>query len=130
MGKVLKKLNIKPDIIISSPAKRAIDTAKMVGKHCGYNKQIETNSLLYASTSVNYLNIICAIPDEHWRALIVGHNPIIEELVKRLTNMTETIPTCTLIHINLNIKAWKLLESIDYRNINIINILKPKEIDI
>ena len=51
MGKVIKELDIVPDLIISSPAKRAMDTAKLIAENCKYKKNIEMNPLLYASTS-------------------------------------------------------------------------------
>jgi phosphohistidine phosphatase len=36
MGKLLRKENLIPDVIISSTAIRAHDTAKAVAKACGY----------------------------------------------------------------------------------------------
>lgn len=45
MGKLLKKENILPDLIISSPAKRAIATAKIIADETGYPKnKIHTDS--------------------------------------------------------------------------------------
>ena len=129
MGKVLKDLDINPDLIISSTAKRAVDTAKLVAKNCGYDKEIETNSNLYASTVDDYIDIICSIDDKYRKILVIGHNPVIEDLVQRLFNRVEIIPTCTLVQMLLNIKSWNLLDRIDYKDVNLVRIIRPKDID-
>jgi len=129
MGKILKELDIVPDLIISSSAKRAMDTAKLIAENCEYKKNIEKNSLLYASTPENYIDVISMVSDDLQKVLVVGHNPIIEEIVKKFVNRIETIPTCTLVQLNLNIGSWKLIDRLDYKEINLIKILRPKDID-
>ena len=41
--------------------------------------------------------------------MVVGHNPGLEELVARLTGVTEPLPTATLVQIQLPIEQWKEL---------------------
>ena len=130
MGKVIKELDIVPDLIISSPAKRAMDTAKLVAENCKYKKNIEKNPLLYASTLENYIDVIHMVSDYYQKVLVVGHNPIIEELVIKFINRMEIIPTCTLVQLSLNIQSWKLLDGLNYKDVNLIRILRPKEMDI
>jgi phosphohistidine phosphatase len=130
MGKVIKELDIVPDLIISSPAKRAMDTAKLVAENCKYKKNIEKNPLLYASTLENYIDVIHMVSDYYQKVLVVGHNPIIEELVIKFINRMEIIPTCTLVQLSLNIQSWKLLDELNYKDVNLIRILRPKEMDI
>lgn len=127
LGKTLKKINIMPDIIISSTAIRAIETAKLVAQYCEYNKELETDPLLYASSYIDYLNIISTISDENQKAMVVGHNPTIEDVIQRLTGITEIIPTCTMIYLDLNIESWKLIKTIGYSDVHIIKIIKPKK---
>ena len=130
MGKVIKELDIVPDVIISSSAKRAMDTAKLIAENCKYKKNIEMNPLLYASTLVNYIDVINMVSDYHQKVLVVGHNPIIEELVNKFINRMEIIPTCTLVQLSLNVKSWKLLDGLSYKDVNLIRILKPKEMSL
>jgi len=130
MGKVIKELDIVPDLIISSPAKRAMDTAKLVAENCKYKKNIEKNPLLYASTLENYIDVISIVSDYHQKVLVVGHNPIIEELVIKFINRMEIIPTCTLVQLSLNIQSWKLLDGLNYKDVNLVRILRPKEMGI
>ena len=128
MGKTLKDLDIMPDLIISSSAKRAIDTAKLIAENCEYKKNIEKNAMLYESTPENYIDVISMISDEFQKVLVVGHNPIIEELVIKFINKIETIPTCTLVQLNFNIKSWKVLDNIEYKDIQLIRIVRPQEL--
>lgn len=127
LGKILKKQDLIPDIIISSTATRAIETASLIAERCGYTKKIETNSLLYATNYMDYLTVISTISDANKMAMIVGHNPIMEELVQRLADMTEKIPTCTLIHLYLNVESWTLIKEIGYNDLKIVNVIKPKK---
>src|SRR6476659_7454635 len=130
MGKVIKELDIVPDVIISSSAKRAMDTAKLIAENCKHKKNIEKNPLLYASTLENYIDVISMVSDYHQKVLVVGHDPIIEELVNKFINQMEIIPTCTLVQLSLNIKSWKLLDGLSYKDVNLIRILKPKEMSL
>jgi phosphohistidine phosphatase len=130
MGKLIKELDILPDLIISSPAKRALDTAKLIADNCKYKKNIEKNPLLYASTIENYIDVICMVSDHHKKILVVGHNPTIEELVNKFINRMEMIPTCTLVQFSLNIKSWRLLDGLNDADVNVIRILRPKELGI
>lgn len=128
IGKLLKNLNLTPDKIISSSAKRAIDTAKLVSKNCKYNNFIEVNTLLYGNNPDYYLKIISMVSNQKNRLLVVGHNPVIEKTVELLTNQIERIPTCTLVQINLSINDWKSIYKLNPTESEIVNIWRPKEI--
>jgi phosphohistidine phosphatase len=43
--------------------------------------------------------------------LLVGHNPILEDLVEIITNELKIIKTCSLVHITLPINSWIELET-------------------
>lgn len=65
MGKLLKNKDIKPDLILSSPARRTLLTAEIIAKEIGYEKDILTNQNMYESTSKVLENIVKNIPDEN-----------------------------------------------------------------
>ena len=79
---------------------------------------------------VNYIDVINMVSDYHQKVLVVGHNPIIEELVNKFINRMEIIPTCTLVQLSLNVKSWKLLDGLNYKDVNLIRILRPKEMSL
>ena len=127
MGKILKDKNLVPDLIISSTAIRAKDTASEVAKHSGYrgkNTEIES---LYAAEPAAYLKVIRELADDYHRVLIVGHNPGVEELIEILTGEIHVIPTCTLAQIEFDIDDWSelLLRGADRGRL--VEIFRPNE---
>jgi phosphohistidine phosphatase SixA len=43
------------------------------------------------------------LSDDHVRALVIGHNPGLEELVEILTGEIHRTSTCSLVHVNLRV---------------------------
>jgi phosphohistidine phosphatase len=72
MGRLLKKENLIPDIIVSSTAIRARATAETVSKASGYKGDITFNRSLYASRPQAYIDVLHDLSDEYVRVLIIG----------------------------------------------------------
>ncbi len=124
MGTLLKDLNDIPDYIIRSDAKRAVETSELIIKSSEYNGQINTNSLLYDENSTEqYIKVLSQIPNNYCKVLIIGHNPSVEDVIEKLTNKIETMKTCSLAKIGLNIKDWKDITSSHHNEL--INIWHP-----
>ena len=109
MGKRLKKQNAKPDIIFSSPAKRASLTAEIIAKKIDYPEdKIAIKESLYATNLPNILNIIHHLEDSIREVMLFGHNPEFTSLANYLTNhYIENIPTCGIFCIDFDIELWK-----------------------
>ena len=74
-----------PDLVLSSPAHRARDTAELVLKTLGIGSdRLHWEPHLYAATVPDLLAAIATVPDGVHRLLLVGHNPGLEDLVLRL----------------------------------------------
>jgi phosphohistidine phosphatase len=72
---VLNALNIQFDLIISSPLKRSLQTAAMIGTETGYEAPIQQSEALAPSATVkDFLKLLREISD-HENVLVVGHNP-------------------------------------------------------
>lgn len=98
-----------PDLIVSSPATRAINTAFIFCRTMNIKESdVRINDSLYESTSNEYLNAISSIENEYNRILIFGHNPAITNLVNELNNdlTFENIPTCGIVKIGFTSKSW------------------------
>jgi phosphohistidine phosphatase len=106
IGRLLKKENLVPDIIISSTAMRARATAEVVAKASGYKGDITFNRSLYAAGPQAYIDALHDLSDDHVRALVIGHNPGLEELVEMLTGEIHLMPTCSLAYVKLRIGKW------------------------
>jgi phosphohistidine phosphatase len=128
MGKLLKEINLIPDILISSTAKRAEMTAKKVAKSCQYRKDIIFKSSLYSANPSTLVKELKMIKEEgNHTALLVGHNPAVEEFVEYLTDKIEILPTSAVVQIELPINKWNDLDN--KTKGSIVNVWRPKELN-
>lgn len=125
MGKVMNKNNFTPQIIVSSSAMRAKQTANLVRKSAGFNAEIFFDERIYEASPQRLLEVISNIEDEYDSAMIVGHNPGFENLVRVLTGKIEPMPTAALAVIDLEINAWK---EINAETGNLRKLIRPKEV--
>ena len=126
MGRKLLKERLVPHLIISSSAVRAHSTAKKVAKACGYEDEILIDPALYGSGYSDYLNVLINQEDKHDIIMLVGHNPISEQLVEVLTGEIVTMPTCAIACISLPITSWKQI--IARSKGQLLNLWRPKEL--
>lgn len=104
---ILEKWGL-PDLILSSSARRAHDTAILVAQSLGYpQEEIKTDQNLYFAPSRWILNVISKLPDEVNRCLYVGHNPGVTELVNDLGIHLDNLPTASAACFDFNIDSWK-----------------------
>lgn len=108
MGKRLRKRHFVPDLIISSPAKRAISTAKLIAEEVGYDhKDIRIEAKLYEASYEGFLSVIHSIGEEFTNVFIVGHNPTITEVINELgDHRIDNAPTCCVTGIGFNAVHW------------------------
>ena len=89
MGRYLHGRAILPDVIISSTAPRANDTAKLMAEQMGYDPaQIRLEDVLFDGGPKAYLATLNALPDTSQTAMLVGHNPDVSYLAEFLTHQT------------------------------------------
>lgn len=106
MGNVMYENQFQPDLIISSPAKRAKQTAILVRAAAQIEKEIQYDEKIYEASSRRLLQIVSEQNDKLESLMLVGHNPGFEELLKNLTGEFQTMPTATLAVIDLEIDSW------------------------
>ena len=111
MAKRLKEKEITPDLMISSPAKRAIKTCKAFAEILGYSKSaIKEEQKLYHASPETIGSVIQATRDKFDTVLIFGHNPGLTEFAEWLTGENlVNVPTCGVVGVKLKIKTWKEL---------------------
>jgi phosphohistidine phosphatase len=106
MSKALKKQNICPDIILSSPALRAKITAKGIGQGINYNKAIVYEKDFYFSNLSSVIDIIKKTNNKNNNLMIFGHDPMWSELVYRFSGKNIDMPTCSICGISFEIDSW------------------------
>src|SRR2546429_9243566 len=107
MGTRLAKRDVKPDLILSSPARRAFKTARIIAKKLDYKlKDIVVDDRLYAGAVHGLLDVIHKLGDKLERVMLFGHNPELTELAHRLSSKITHMPTCAIAEFTFNAKSW------------------------
>lgn len=126
MGRLLRELDLVPDLILTSSARRARDTAEAVADQSGYAGDVRIEEDLYAAPPESYIEALAALEDNPERVLIVGHNPGLEELLEALTGEQEALPTAAIARVDLSIQSWH--ELTDETSGKLIDVWRPKEL--
>jgi len=107
MGDRLARRDVKPDLILSSPAVRALETAEIIAKKLDYRrKNIVVDDRLYAVTADDLLDVVHKLGDELERVMLFGHNPELTELAHRLSSKITNMPTCAVAEFTFDAKSW------------------------
>jgi len=112
MGQHLAERGVRADLILTSPAVRALSTAHIIADAIGYTrKDIIADERLYASSPGTLLAIIQGIDDAHQRVLIFGHNPEFTDLAHGLSRDIDEMPTCAVAEFDFKVKHWSEIGS-------------------
>lgn len=106
MGSLIVERSMVPAIIICSPAKRAVETARLVIAAFGSGADVIFDDRIYEASPHRLLKVVHDIFDKYASAMIVGHNPGTEGFIRFLTGSLVPMPTAALAVIDLNIKDW------------------------
>ena len=114
IGSELKKRNIKPDVMISSPAKRAIKTARIFAEQLDFerNKIIEKQDIYDGQTTSEFVEMIQNLPESASNVFIFGHNPGFYYFVGNLlVSFHDDMPTCSTVAIDFKVNSWSEIEA-------------------
>lgn len=120
IGEEIRGLGLSYDLILSSPATRAAQTAELAGLAPHFDKRI------YDASSAELLAIVQETDSGVERVLMVGHNPGFERLASRMIDKDIEMPTGSLIEIDVPHGHWRDLGNGGGR---VVRFLKPKELD-
>ncbi len=86
-GNVLGSDGVNPEVVIVSPATRTRETWDLVCGQSGIDPGIASfDDRLYAATWWDVLDVVRGIPADCARALVIGHNPAMEDLAGQLAD--------------------------------------------
>jgi phosphohistidine phosphatase len=126
MGRLLRELDLAPDLILTSSARRARDTAEAVADQSGYAGEIKVEEEFYAAPPEVVLEALAAAEDRYECILVIGHNPGLEELLEMLTGEQESLPTAAIARVDLPIASWQVLA--DETRGKLVKVWRPKEL--
>lgn len=107
-GVIMARKGVLPDVIFSSPALRAKTTAELAADSFGYKGEILFDRRFYTDDGDFVADIIMTLPESVNRVLIVGHNPVLRDLVYDLTSPPKFIQMnpATLVALTLKECEW------------------------
>ncbi len=114
IGGELKKRNILPDIMVSSPAKRAIKTARIFAEQLEFDRKniIENQDIYDGQTTSEFVDMIQQLPQSSSTVYVFGHNPGFYYFVDNLlSSFHNDMPTCSTVGIDFNVDEWKEIEA-------------------
>ncbi len=104
----LMQLSLTPDIIVTSHAVRALDTAAIVASIMGIpEKDILINKQLYLCAPDDIWDVISALPDEKEHVMLFGHNPGFTDFANssRITTI-DWLPTSGVASAAFTCQLW------------------------
>src|ERR1700730_14297395 len=83
VGRALAALDVHVDVIISSPLKRATQTASLVGNEMGYEGKLVLDDALKPGASFDDFRRLVDKQAKREAVMVVGHNPNLSEFLGR-----------------------------------------------
>lgn len=96
-----------PERLLSSPAKRALATARYFAAAFGIVPQkIVVDDRLYAGSAGGLLAVIQSLDDRQRNVMLFGHNPEFSNLAGRLSGQFVDLPTCGVAELRFDSARW------------------------
>lgn len=114
VSKELTKRNIIADLLISSPAKRALKTARIFADNLGYERSRikEVEDIYDGLTTSEFLELIQSLPDDTETVFFFGHNPGFHYFTGNLLKQyNQDMPTCATVGIDFMVDRWEKVEA-------------------
>ncbi|MFD3001376.1 SixA phosphatase family protein [Pontibacter toksunensis] len=108
MGQELAARDVQPNLIISSPAVRALTTATLVGKELGYDADdIVLDERVYGAGKEDLLQVVQEAPADVDYLMLVGHNEAISDFANMITpEQVSRLPTTGVVVLEFNCESW------------------------
>ena len=126
MGKLIVDKGEKPELLISSPANRALSTAKAFGEVMGLvENDIIVNRAIYGAGAQQLLELVQNQDDLHKSIMLFGHNPTFTSFVNMLTGSDiMNVVTCGVVRIDFEYSSWT---DIDFGSGRLVYYEYPKK---
>ena len=107
IGKYLFDSEKFPNIILSSPAKRAIETSTLISEQLGYDSnKIHLNDELYEASVRTMLHTVNQLKSDWKCVVLVGHNPVISYFAEYVSGEEiGELATCGVVIIDFK-SGW------------------------
>jgi len=113
MARRLRSRKLKPDLILASPAVRALTTASIMARELKVPaEQIAQDERLYLADPVHIVEVIRELGGDVPHLMVFGHNPGITECANKLSagEKIDNMPTCAVFTACFAIDSWSQLD--------------------
>jgi phosphohistidine phosphatase len=138
VGAYIKLKLYRPDTILCSTALRTIETFDLIKEALGGRSNVKFEETLYLAELRHLIERLRWLDDGLKSAMIIGHNPGLEELANNLPRtpanateeklhkrMREKFSTCALAVIKLPAKAWR---EVNPGTGTLIDFVRPRDL--
>lgn len=126
MAKALAAKGVKVDLILSSPANRALTTAKYFAQEQGIDqKEISIENAIYEAYPETIIQLLKETSPEVNTIFIFGHNPTFTSIANYYSGTyIPNVPTCGIIKVETAIDSWQQFSK---NNGNVTGFYYPKQ---
>ncbi|MDE2337692.1 MAG: histidine phosphatase family protein [Gammaproteobacteria bacterium] len=119
MGQRLHARAVRLDKLISSPAVRALATARLMAAALEYPpRRILVDERLYPGDVAQLLAVIRTLDEEAHHVMLVAHNPGLSELAHRFAAQITHLPTCAAAAFEFD-GAWSDITGVDFSRVTL-----------
>ena len=138
MGAYIKAKRYKPEIVLCSAARRTVETCDLINVALGGGLNIKFEESLYLAEQRQLLERVRWVEDDFKSAMIIGHNPGLEQFANALCaspkdaeseklhrRMREKFSTCAFAAIKVPAKTWREVKA---GSGALIDFMRPKDL--
>jgi phosphohistidine phosphatase len=125
VGHYIRKKKMRLELLLCSPAERARQTAALVRESSRLALEMRYDERIYEADVARLLEVVSQIEESVSVAMLIGHNPGLEELLELLTGEAHHMPTATLACVSLDVEKWSKARE---RAGRLDCLLRPKEL--
>lgn len=108
MGQRLRQQGIRPNLILSSPAKRAKKVTQAIAEALEVaSSVVQYDRAIYDTSTEGLLTLLRSLDNRVTTLMLVGHNPELTDLANRLTtHYIDNVVTSGVVAITFNVEHW------------------------
>ena len=106
VGRLIRQRKLRVDLLLSSPAARARETAALVKESAGLSAELLYDERVYEADAARLLEVVTQSAESADALMLVGHNPGMEELLTFLTGEERRMSTAALACVALDVEKW------------------------
>ena len=125
VGRFIRKRKLRVDLLLSSPAARARQTAALVKESAKLSAEVLYDERIYEADAARLLEVVTQAGESADTLMLVGHNPGMDELLMFLTGEGQRMSTAALACVALDVEKWGKVRE---RTGRLEWLVRPKEL--